>query len=175
MSFDNPFRADNFYLNNMKGDTIYEMWRVEPLGPDGKIAETYYIFKIHEKLMSKEELDVFNKAFKEFRVIAKTRGIGMFSFLEIYERANERILKMERSGNLQEEETDVEIEVFNYATGDLVDLNIGLTGTKLGRSSARTKMQCKGNMVKKGIQFSCGVLFSTRKSTASEDHLGKWK
>ena len=127
MSFDNPFRGTNFQMANKKGDIVYEMKRTELLGPDGKIAETYYIFKIHEQHMSKEELESFNKGFQEILLAAKMMTIGMFSFLEISERANEQANKMERSGNITEEEQDVKIEIFNHATGDLVDMTIGLS------------------------------------------------
>lgn len=119
----------NFQMANEKGDIIFEMKRKEPLGPDGKPAEMYYIFQSHKEHMTEEQAVEFDKVFKEkICVLARLMGFGMFDFLEISERAREQSMKMIKAGNIPgEEQVDITVEIFNYATGELTNLVIGIS------------------------------------------------
>jgi len=52
----------------------------------------------------------------------------MFAYTEIAERANEQMKKQHDAGNtLGEEQVDVSIEIFNYATEEVGKLVVGLS------------------------------------------------
>lgn len=131
MTMENEFMGANFQMANEAGDIVFEMKRKEPLGPDGKPAEMYYIFQVHKEHMTKEEAEEFDKVFNEkILLAARLMGIGMFAFREISERANEHIVKMHKAGTLPETDggqIDVTVEVYNYATKELVNLVVGIS------------------------------------------------
>lgn len=118
------FMSPNFVLTNRKtGKPFFEMKRKTPTDD-----ECYYLFKFYEENMSEEDRKKIHKLFEEYICpMAATMNIGMFSFDELSERATERMKEIVQSGRqLSEEQIDVTIEVFDYATKTLGSLVVGI-------------------------------------------------
>lgn len=120
------FTGANFVVTNKEtGKAFFEMKRKTP-------AEDvcYYLFKFYEENMPDEDTSAkIHGAFEEFICpLAATIGIGMFSFDEVTERTTERLKEILRGGGqLSEEQIDVSIEVFDYASKELGGLIIGIS------------------------------------------------
>lgn len=122
------FMSPGFVMGNKDGKPVFSMKRKEPERPDGT-TELYYIFQIHEEnLPDDTDKGKFMEVLNEFIFpMAGMMEIGMFSFDEISERATEQVKKIYESGKkLTEEQIDVKIEVFNYATKELGTLVVGV-------------------------------------------------
>jgi len=109
------------------------MKRKEDWGP------TYYIFELNKEVLSEEEKNDFEKAWEFMRAVAGTMGIRLFDGSEIKDAILSKIKEVLTSEDAKRamaeaDKTgefvlvrDIDISLFNHATGRITSLTIGIS------------------------------------------------
>ena len=119
-------------FSNSEGKTTFEMKRKD------KYGDVYYIFRVYKENFGDEALKEWPAAWTLIRTLATNMGIPLFDYNEITEALNQKfeILAKTPGGRKAQEKAnktgkvvfikDVEIKVFDHATGEIHTLTIGI-------------------------------------------------
>ena len=120
-------------LKNKSGEIIFKMKRKDDYG------SLFYVFEKNEDLMSSEEKENFAKAFELISISAAYMGTPLYDSKELIEgiagktqillrtRAAERARKKADKTGKTVLVRDIDIKVFDHATGRINNLTVGIS------------------------------------------------
>lgn len=112
---------------NKKGEVVFAIKRKDQWGP------IYYIFEKHEDRIEPGNRAKFDDAWQVIKIAAGTLRIPLYDASELrlmYMRAIEEYTKKTGKDLPDNKTIDLEIPVFDHATGEISNLVIGVTKTK---------------------------------------------
>jgi len=123
----------NMEYSTKSGEVFFTMKRKDEWGP------TYYIFELHEEVLSDEEKTRFKEGWSIIKMGAKVCGIKLFDSAEIKDALETKIKEVLTSEDAEcamaeADETgeivlvrDIDISLFDHGTGQITSLTIGIS------------------------------------------------